>query len=78
VRGIGQGRIEEAVIIFRDTKGVRFVASSLAGTERDARVVRDHCGRNHTIKGEMEIAYEKRVNYINHDINSHLKDHLYG
>jgi len=41
VRDIGQGRIEEAVIIFRATKGVRFVVSSLTGPEPDARVARD-------------------------------------
>ncbi len=38
---IGQRRKEEAVIIFRATKGARFVASSSNAKELDVRAARD-------------------------------------
>ena len=40
VRGIGRQKIEEVAIISKDTKGARYVASSLSGRESDALVVK--------------------------------------
>jgi hypothetical protein len=40
VRGIGRQMIEEVAIISKDTKGARYVASSLSGRELDALVVK--------------------------------------
>jgi hypothetical protein len=40
VRGIGLQKIEEVAIISKDTKGARYVASSLSGRESDALVVK--------------------------------------
>jgi hypothetical protein len=40
VRGIGRRKIEEVAIIPKDTKGARYVASSLNGRALDALVVK--------------------------------------
>ena len=57
----------------KDTKGARYVASSLSGRELDALVVKCRLGQNLTIQKEEETNQRTRINYINHDINSHLK-----
>jgi hypothetical protein len=46
VRGIGLQKIEEVAIISKDTKGARYVASSLSGRELDALVVKCRLGQN--------------------------------
>lgn len=40
VRGIGRQKIEEVVTTFMDTKGVKYVASSLSGTGLDALAIK--------------------------------------
>jgi hypothetical protein len=54
VRGIGQQKIEEVAIISKDTKGARYVASSLSGRELDALVVKCRLGQNLIIQKEEE------------------------
>jgi hypothetical protein len=71
VKDIGPLRIEEVATMSKDTKGARIVAFSSSGKALDALVVRGHCGQNHTIK--KQTTGRRRINYINHDINSHLK-----
>ena len=73
MKDIRQSRIEEVATISWDTRGASIVAFSSSGKALDVLVVRGHSGQNHTIRKEKEINGGIRINYINHDINSHLK-----
>jgi Cupredoxin-like domain len=72
VKDTRQLKTGEVATMFRDTKGARIAAFSSNGKALDALVVRGHCGQNHTIRKE-QTNEKRRINYINHDINSHLK-----
>ena len=77
MKDIRQLRIEEVATMSWDTRGASIVAFSSSGKALDVLVVRDHSGQNHTIRKEKEINGGIRINYINHDINSHLKRPIY-
>jgi hypothetical protein len=76
VKDTRQSRIEEVATMSWDTRGASIVAFSSSGKALDVLVVRGHCAQNHTIRKE-EINGRRRINYINHDINSHLKRPIY-
>ena len=73
MKDIRRLRIEEVATMSWDTRGASIVAFSSSGKASDVLVVRGHSGQNHTIRKE-EMNGIRRINYINHDINSHLKD----
>jgi hypothetical protein len=77
VRCIGRGRIEEVAIMSTATRGARYVVFSSNGKGPNVLAVRGCLGQNHTIKKEAETNERRRINYINHDINSHLKRSIY-
>ena len=59
------------------TRGARYVVFSSNGKGPNVLAVRGRLGQNHTIKKEAETNERRRINYINHDINSHLKRSIY-
>jgi hypothetical protein len=73
VKEIRRLRIEEVATMSWDTRDASIVAFSSSGKALDVLVVRGRFGQNHTIRKE-EMYGRRRINYINHDINSHLKD----